>query len=174
MEIKKLVLGLLETNCYIISQNNKSLIIDPADDEEKILASVPYEIVGIIITHYHFDHIGALLKLKEKLSCPIYDFQILKEGTNNINGFSFEMIKTPGHKEDLISVLFDGHLFCGDFIFKGTIGRWDFKGGSFIDMQKSIKKILTYNENIIIHPGHGEDTTLKKEKQNLLRYLKKD
>ena len=41
-------------------------------------------------------------------------------------------------------------------------------------MQKSIKKILTYNENIIIHPGHGEDTTLKKEKQNLLRYLKKD
>lgn len=59
MEIKKLVLGPLETNCYIISQNNKSLIIDPADDEEKILASAPHEIVGIIITHYHFDHIGA-------------------------------------------------------------------------------------------------------------------
>ena len=174
MEIKKLVLGPLETNCYIISKNNKSLIIDPADNAEKILQSTPYKIVGIIITHYHFDHIGALLKLKEKLSCPIYDYKTLKEGTNIINEFSFEMLKTPGHKEDLITLLFEDHLFCGDFIFKGTIGRWDLKGGSFMELQKSIEKILNYNENIIIHPGHGEDTTLKNEKSNLIFYLKKD
>ncbi len=174
MEIKKLKLGILNTNCYIISQNNKSLIIDPADNEEEILKNTPYEIAGIIITHYHFDHIGALSKLKEILSCPIYDYQTLKEGINTINGFTFEMIKTKGHKEDLISVLFNNHLFCGDFIFKESIGRTDLEGGSFKDMQKSIEKILTYNENIIIHPGHGLDTTLKEEKPNLLSYLKKD
>lgn len=167
VDIQTLKVGMLQTNCYILTLNNESLIIDPGDNYELIKQNIKGKLIGILITHYHFDHVGALSYFKD---IKTYDVYNLKEGTNRINNFTFEMIKTPGHKEDLISFLFENKLFCGDFIFEGSIGRCDLKGGNFTEMKNSIKKILKYH-NLIIYPGHGDTTTLEKERRTLERYI---
>ena len=163
MKIDRVIVGPLETNCYIISKDNKCLVIDPGDEYERIKSAIgDKKILGVFITHYHFDHIGALNYFDKKL---ILNKSNLEEKEYNIDNFNFEIIYTPGHKEDLICIYFKEEkiMFTGDFIFKGAIGRTDLEGGNPIDMINSLNKIKKYNKDIIIYPGHGESTTLLNE-----------
>ena len=163
MKINKVVVGPLETNCYIISINDKCLVIDPGDEIDKIKISIgTKKVIGVIVTHYHFDHIGALSYFDKNI---IYDINNLKEGLNKIDEFVFEVIYTKGHKEDLISIYFKEEkvMFVGDFIFKNGIGRVDLPGGDILEMQKSLSKIKKYDKDIIIYPGHGDYTKIKDE-----------
>ena len=163
MKINTLVLGYLDTNCYILSKNNKCIIIDPAAETKKILSSVKdMEVQGILVTHYHPDHIGALNDLSKKYK--VYD---LKEGNHKIGSFSFQVIDTKGHTSDSKTYYFekDKVMFTGDFLFKGTIGRTDLPKGNMDEMKKSIKLIKTYPD-VKIYPGHGESTTLDEEKKS--------
>ncbi len=167
MKIKNIIVGPLETNCYLLTNGQNCLIIDPGEEADLIKKAIgDKNVVGIIITHYHFDHIGALERLKNDYQVKVYDFHSLKEGMNQIENFSFEVLFTPGHKEDSISLLFENDMFVGDFVFKNTIGRTDLEGGDFEQMKESIKKLKSYPDNIILYPGHGEFTTLKEEKEN--------
>lgn len=168
MKIKRIVVGNLETNCYLLINDNKVLIIDPGDESEKIINEIDdLDCKGILLTHRHFDHVGALSNLLNYYKVKVYDKSNLKEGINNIDIFNFEVIYNPGHTNDSISYYFkeENVLFSGDFIFKGSIGRTDL-GGNELDMFDSINKIKKYNKNIIIKPGHGEETNLEYE----LRY----
>lgn len=163
MKIDKVIVGPLETNCYILSINDKCLVIDPGSDYDKIKKVIcGKEVVGVIITHYHFDHIGALKYFDKNL---LFDKNNLEEKEYNLCDFKFEVIYTPGHKEDSITIYFrkEKIMFTGDFIFKGTIGRMDLPGGNYKDMQKSLNKISKYDKSIKIYPGHGEETYLKYE-----------
>lgn len=169
MEIKKIVVGPLETNCYILIKDKKCLIIDPGADYDYIVSSVENnQVVGLVVTHYHFDHVGALDKIKNNYNTFVYDKNNLKKGLNAIDNFNFEVIYTPGHSSDLITLYFKEQqvMFVGDFIFKENIGRCDLATGDFAIMLKSINKIKKYNDKIIIYPGHGESTTLAYEKAN--------
>lgn len=170
MKLDRIEVGVLLTNCYILKKDNHALVIDPGADFEKIKNAINNLVIdGIIVTHYHFDHILALDELVNYSSSKVYDYTNLKEGINKINNFNFTCIYTPGHKEDLISIYFEEEksLFCGDFIFKGTIGRCDFEGSSFDIMKESIKKALKLSDDTKIYPGHGEPTTIGKERDNL-------
>ena len=173
MNIDVVKVGYLETNVYILSRDGHVLIIDPGDEPEKIINKVKGKVDGIIVTHHHFDHVGALNEIKEKYNTKVYDRFNLTEGENQIGEFSFEVIYTPGHTDDLITIYFknDEALFCGDFIFKGSIGRFDFPESDFNDMQKSIKKIIKYPKTTHIYPGHGDKTTLGDEYNMLMSYL---
>lgn len=160
MKIDRVIVGDLETNCYILSKDNKCIVIDPGDEINKINKVIDgKEVVGVIVTHYHFDHIGALNYFNKDL---ILDRNNLEEKEYNIFGFCFEVIYTPGHKEDCITIYFkkENVMFTGDFIFKGTIGRTDLDGGSLIDMLDSLRKIDKYSKDIIVYPGHGDSTIL--------------
>ena len=166
MIIKRLILGPLSTNCYLIIKDNNCLIVDPADNVEIIKKELTdLNLIGILITHYHFDHIGALEELKKYYNVPIYDYR-----TDNINveNFGFEIISNPGHTTNSVTFYFKDEkiMFVGDFIFKETIGRTDLETGNMIDMQKSLNMIKKYADNIILYPGHGENTTLGYEKVN--------
>lgn len=165
MKIDILVVGDLEENCYIVTKNNKTIIIDPGDEAQRIIDFCKnLNVVEVLITHHHFDHIGALKEIENYFN--------IKE--NEVSGyFNYEIIKTPGHTNDSISYFFkeDNVLFSGDFIFNGTIGRMDLPTGSISDMKDSLKLINRYNDNIIIYPGHGNKTTLGKEKNNFKYYL---
>lgn len=175
MKIKTVVVGPLETNCYILIIGNVALIIDPGDDWEKIEKECcDLNVLGVVVTHRHFDHIGALTDALNNTGATLYDIKNLSEGFYNIGNFSFKCIYTPGHKEDCISLYFEKEnlLFCGDFIFYGSIGRWDFEGGSIKDMKESIKNILKFPVDMAIFPGHGGETNLGAEKDNLEKYLK--
>ena len=163
MKIDKVIVGPLETNCYILSIDNKCIVIDPGDEYNKIKEVIKdKEVVGVIITHYHFDHIGALSNFEKDL---IFDINNLEEKEYNIGDFKFEIIYTPGHKEDSITIYFKNEkvMFTGDFIFKSTIGRMDLPGGNEFDMIKSLNKIKKYPKDILIFPGHGSSTMLENE-----------
>ena len=169
MTIEKEVVGLLQTNCYILEENNEVIVIDPGDDFLKIDKHlINKNIVGIIITHNHSDHIGAVKDIVNKYHCSVYDSSNLSEGINRIGTFQFEVISTKGHTNNSITIYFkeDKCMFVGDFIFKLGIGRWDLPTGNVKDMLLSIKKIKNYPDDIYIYPGHGASTTLGYEKEN--------
>ena len=169
MHLDIIKVGYLRCNCYLLSKENEVLIIDPGDEADKIIKLIGNKkVIGIIITHYHFDHIGAIDELINKYQTKVYDINNLNEGINKIDNFNFEVIYTPGHKEDLITIYFkeEKYMFCGDFIFKDSIGRCDLPGGNLNEMIKSIKKIEMYPKDTIIYPGHGPKTTLGYEINN--------
>lgn len=167
MNIKRIVVGPLQENCYIIEKDGECIIIDPGDEVDKIIANIIYPPVAILITHNHFDHVGALHSLKEKYNIQVYDYNNIKEGELSTGNFNLNVIYTPGHTSDSITFYFKEEeiMFTGDFLFKETIGRTDLSTGNFEEIQKSIRKILTYNDIIKLYPGHGDDTSLGLEKK---------
>ena len=174
MKIEVVKVGDLECNCYLLEKDGKILVIDPGDDVDKIVNKInDREVVGIIITHYHFDHIGALDDVEDKYNVPICDVNNLEEKEYNINGFVFDVIYTKGHHDTCITIYFKDEkiMFTGDFIFKESIGRIDL-GGNEIDMNGSLEKIKKYPKDITIYPGHGLSTTLEYELLNNI-YLRK-
>ena len=162
MKVEILKVGYLKENCYIVTKNDKSIIIDPGDEADRIINHCKgKKIVGVLITHNHFDHVGALKEIENHFK--------IKEN-NNIIGLDFEIIDTPGHTSDSKTFYFkdDKVMFTGDFLFKGTIGRMDLPTGSVEDMKKSLEKIKDYPDDIIVYPGHGESTILGREKYYLI------
>jgi len=163
VKINRVIVGELNTNCYILEKDNEVIIIDPGDEYNKIKSLIKdKKVIGIIVTHYHFDHIGALSNFDKSI---IYDKNNLEEKENKIGNFIFNIIYTPGHKEDSITIYFKEEkiMFTGDFIFKGAIGRTDLPGGNYKDMLDSLNKMVRYDENIKIYPGHGDSTYLYDE-----------
>lgn len=171
MNIKKVVVGNLRTNCYILEIDDECLVIDPGDEFDKIEKSIDKNLVGVLITHKHFDHIGAKNEMLNHYKVECYDNNNLIEGINTINNFNFEVIYNPGHTMDSISFIFKDSMFSGDFIFEGTIGRCDL-GGDFELMKDSIRNILKKDVNYKIYPGHGNYTFLNDERINLENWLK--
>ena len=197
MLIKKVIVGMMETNCYIVggSSTGEVFIIDPGGSYEKIrkvIKANSLKPLAVINTHGHGDHIGA----NEEFGLPVwihrldagflydpsknlsasYGFslktkhaeRLLEEGdVLNIGKESLEVIHTPGHTPGSICLKGDGVIFTGDTLFCGGIGRTDFPYGSEKDIISSVKeKLLTLDDNYIIHPGHGPSSTIGNEKIN--------
>lgn len=168
MTIKTLPVGELQCNCYLLEQNNECLIIDPGAEYNKIKdLSKDKKIIGILLTHSHFDHIGCVKDLMNDYNIPLYDNDNLKEGTKHISTFNFEVIKTYGHTMDCLTFYFkeDNVMFTGDFLFYESIGRVDFPESNIEEMVKSIEKIKEYPNDITIYPGHGPKSTLEHEQK---------
>lgn len=199
LNIKTLVVGPIQNNCYIVSdQNNRTFVIDPGGDGQQIVAECQgLDIQYIINTHGHLDHIGANDALKEafpgaKLAIHQDDEKMLYDANLNLSSLMGENIKspkadivlkdgdalpfgerelkiihTPGHTLGGILVQIDNFLFTGDTVFAGSIGRTDLPGGDMKTLLKSIKeKFLSLPDGLIVYPGHGEETTVKEEKES--------
>ena len=171
LNIKKIVVGDLETNCYILENKDECLVIDPGDEFIKIKNSIDKKVLGILLTHRHFDHVGSLKDIVDYYGVPVFDKNNLIEGKFSIGSFDFVVNYNFGHTLDSISFIFENIMFSGDFIFKGCIGRTDL-GGDFGMMQDSIRKILKSENNYKIYPGHGDVTMLDEEREMLKYYLK--
>ncbi len=165
MKIDVLPVGSLQENCYIITIADNSIIIDPGDEAQRIIdACKDKNVKEILITHHHFDHVGALRELENYFD--------IKENTKT-NIFNYEVIKTPGHTSDSVTYYFPNEkvMFCGDFIFFHTIGRTDLPTGSMDEMLNSLKLISKYPDDVVVFPGHGPKTTLSIEKDNFKYYF---
>ena len=197
MKIHTLVVGPIETNCYIVEDegSREAIIIDPGEEADNILdhlKNLQLKIKAIIITHGHFDHIGANRKLKEKLHVPILMHErdvfglvtgnspppdsFLKDKDNfEVGGLRFEVIHNPGHTPGGISLYCEKEkvLFSGDTLFAGTWGRTDLPFSSEEDMAISLKKLLKLPPETKVYPGHGRPTTIGAE-QALLQEIKHD
>ena len=166
MDIKVLVVGALQENCYVCSIGNNAFIVDPGDEADRIIdACMGKNVVEIIVTHHHFDHIGALDELKK--------YYKLEENVKS-GMFDYEIIETLGHTSDSRSIYFKNEkvMFTGDFLFYRSIGRTDFIGGNVNDMFFSLEKVLKLSDSLIVLPGHGAVTTMEKIK-NCNPYVKR-
>lgn len=163
MKIHRVVVGYLEENCYTLEKDGKVLVIDPGDEIDKIKKVINNnKVVGVLVTHSHFDHIGALSYFDKNI---IHVFNNLEEKEYKLEDFTFEVIYNPGHSKDSVSYYFkeENTLFGGDFIFYRSIGRCDLEGGDYNKMMSSINKIKKYPKDMKIYPGHGRETTLGEE-----------
>ncbi len=196
MEITTVVVGELQVNCYIISEDNDAILIDPGDDYTKIKNALNGKKVhAVLLTHGHFDHTGAVGDFQKegaRVYASVNDARMLKDGYTSLAqpfgfpfkpidadvtvkdedvleffGIKFKVIETPGHTQGSICYMMGDILFSGDTLFMSSIGRTDFPGGSFEIIEKSIReKIYTLKGDTIVYPGHGGATTVEDEKHS--------
>ena len=196
--IKRLVVGPLQENCYIVGNGKSCVIIDPGDEADHIINEVEnehLEVKGILVTHGHFDHIGAVNELKSYYHAEVYatkdtsdmmlnwdenlsgmiggekyivdDVKIIKD-TIEVDGLSFQVYETPGHAKGSCLYYYESEhaLFTGDTLFRGGCGRIDFPTGSQIAMMQSLRKIKQLTFDADVYPGHGPQSKLSLEKRN--------
>ena len=188
MNILTLTLGPLATNCYLVWQDGRTdaVIIDPAANSRKITAALQEHgltPVCFLLTHAHFDHIGALKPLlaaapdarvyvgdqdKDDPCDMAYDLLIYTDTYQDGDsveaaGLSFRVLGTPGHTPGSVCLLCGEALFSGDTLFAGSYGRTDFKGGSMQDMYASLRKLAALPPQTRVLPGHGPESTIEDE-----------
>ncbi len=165
MEIKTVVVGRLRANCYILVKEGQVLVIDPGDETIKIKDAIgDNKLLSVLVTHSHFDHVGALRDFTKK-NTLVNKKSNLEEKEYSIGPFNFEVIYTPGHSADSITFYFKEEkvMFTGDFLFKEEIGRCDLPTGNINEMYNSLDKIVKYDKDITIYPGHDDVTSLNHE-----------
>ena len=168
LNVHRIITGELEENCYILNIDDNALIIDPGDEGDKIIEYVnskKYNVLGILITHHHFDHVGALKRMQSEFPvAKLIDYKT--KGDISLPPFNFKIIETNGHTMDSVSFYFDEYdvIFTGDFVFKGTIGNY--KEDAEEEMIKSLKVFKYIPKDVSVYPGHGAPTTVGDELEN--------
>jgi len=201
---RRIVVGDLQTNCYAVWDDSKEtvLLIDPGAQPNLILEIldekelVPTE---IILTHSHYDHIGAALQIKQRYSAPIAihrdDADNLKSAAANfsamfdesvefeadrileggdswdLDGEKLRVLHTPGHSKGSIVLISDKIIFAGDTIFQSGVGRTDLPGGNSTTLRKSLARLLQFDDAVEVFPGHGPRTTIGDERNFLSQIL---
>jgi hydroxyacylglutathione hydrolase len=197
-KIHTLVVGQLQTNCYIIQSQDHALIIDPGDESERILRylkDIKVAPGNIIATHTHFDHVlgvdGVRKGIKTLFMVHPEDLPMLQSMQSRVRQFmgfevppppkvdgyvrdgevlkvgeeSITVLHTPGHSPGSISLHGDGYVLTGDALFNQSIGRTDLPGGDLKTLLHSIReKLFKLDDETIVYPGHGPETTIGDEK----------
>jgi len=185
--LEKHTVGRFFTNNYILGDDDTRnvVIIDAGDGISEVLAIVKERFLNvkyILITHGHYDHTLGATQLREEtgakiamseldlpLTGSILKPDILLNHDDNISfdGFNIRVISTPGHTPGGLCFKYSNLLFSGDTLFFKDVGRCDLEGGNFEILKDSIStKLFTLNDNVKVHPGHGENTTIGFEKHH--------
>ena len=188
IKILKLTLGAWETNSYIMVNppTNKSALIDIPAGAPSILKYLKgTELEWMMLTHSHQDHIGGIKSVRAKMLSALVvhpadnqkwlpvrpDMDIYDQDCLMVGGLSVHVIHTPGHTPGSVCFLMGKHLFAGDTVFPGGPGHTV----SPEDFQRIIKsineKILPLPDNVVVLPGHGPSTTLKKVKKEYADFI---
>ena len=193
MKVSVMQVGPIGTNCYFLQDEESGLlaIIDPGDDWERILQQVKKaegEVKYILLTHGHYDHTTAVPDLVKALpgvqvyihqadangagsqlfplAAQVKDLNNYDEGdTLTLGSLTIEVLHTPGHSKGSVTLKVGDVLFTGDTLFCGSCGRTDFPGGSYADMQRSLKRLADLPGDYRVYPGHEGSTTLDYERK---------
>jgi glyoxylase-like metal-dependent hydrolase (beta-lactamase superfamily II) len=195
MKVYGLSVGPLQENTYLlVGEDGRGAIVDPGDEPERILAEVRrvgLKPEAILLTHAHFDHVGAVAPLVEALKLPVYlhpadlplyqsasqsaarwglsipqppePVQWLTEGQTLDFGLGLEVLFLPGHAPGHVGFYQPGHLVSGDVLFRGGIGRYDLPGCDPQALFASLKKMTRLPPQTRVYPGHGPHTTIAQE-----------
>jgi glyoxylase-like metal-dependent hydrolase (beta-lactamase superfamily II) len=199
VRIERLTVGELETNCWLVGDDGEGplVVIDPAGDGDRLLAAVgERRVAAVVLTHGHFDHLGAATAVLEATGAPLLVHSwdaaaVTNSAANGGMAFGFdavsppadrlledgdeveagrlrlEVLHTPGHTPGSICLFADvedgPHLFSGDTLFAGSVGRTDFPGGDARALRASIGRLASLLPATLVHPGHGPDTVISRE-----------
>ena len=182
MKIKRFAVGDLQANGYIIYQKDGGdcYIIDPGYDPNRFIQFVDehqLNVLGILLTHRHYDHVGAVKKIKELKNCPVYmhggdvgrykgDIDVVMEDGDifMLEDEAIKVLHTPGHSEGSVCFFSDKSkvVFTGDTIFDTDIGRTDLEDGDPYKMLATMKNVVNaWDNDITIYPGHDESCSMK-------------
>ena len=197
MNIKTLEMGYIGTNCYVVSDDNGICAIIDCDGNPQPLynyiAQNQLKPTHILLTHGHFDHIGAVEAVKEKYGCKVYaaekeaalladpalnasdmasvplriyaDVSVKNADTISVGDLQFSVLETPGHTQGSVCFLIEKNIFSGDTLFLGSCGRTDFPTGDYQTILSSLQKLKNLEGDYVVYPGHGPATTLEYERK---------
>ena len=199
MEVRGLTVGPVQENCYVVRRDgsDRALMVDPGDEPDRLLALVAELGVGldaILLTHTHFDHVGAVAPVARATGAPVfcpklevpvladimafvpwpgfgpyesYDADETVEGGERLAlaGFDVEVLFTPGHSPGHVTYAIEDVLLSGDVLFQGSVGRVDLPGGDWPTLARSIATLLDrFDDDTTVLPGHMGVTTLGRER----------
>jgi len=195
MDIFRVIVGELETNCYLLAAGNRCLVIDPGAEFERISAEIEGNgllPVAVVLTHGHYDHIGAANQIAQTFGVKIFahpeEIALLGDLTMNFSAFvgapikidavpltkdflpfdgfaSVKILHLPGHTPGSIGLVGEDFFISGDTVFGGGgVGRTDLPGGDPKALAESIRKILSLEDSLVLYPGHGGRSVLRREK----------
>lgn len=191
MLIKTIPVGQLETNCYVVTNEAtlECVVIDPGDEANTILdylESNHLRCVAIMLTHGHYDHVGAARTVQEETGAVVYmnrrddarfstdpHMRFLMEKEDHVYdegdeimaaGLHFYVMATPGHTPGGVSLRCEDALFTGDTLFKGSCGRTDLPGGSMEQELRSIRRLCELAGDFEVYPGHMDASSLERER----------
>ena len=192
------VLGAAQENCYVVRAERgatEAIVVDPGDaaaDLRLELARTGARCAAILVTHCHYDHIGAVADLAEGTGAPVYiareearvlaspddyygalgvrirpyeaDHLLDGDETLELAGIELQTLLVPGHSPAHLAYYTDGCLFSGDVVFAGGVGRTDLQGGDWDTLLESIRTLAErFPPETVVYPGHGPRTTLGAE-----------
>ena len=195
MKIVTLHTTMLETDTYVVINGGRAFVVDPGADAEKIIAAAEAEgakIEWVLLTHAHFDHIGAAAALQREGAQIVLhrdDVKLIKSFQNlsvlagvkvehftpdvtvaggetlDVAGVSVKVIHTPGHTAGSVCYVAGDVIFSGDTLFALSYGRTDFPTGSFAQLKNSVvNKLFALEGDYKVLPGHEGPTTLDYER----------
>jgi hydroxyacylglutathione hydrolase len=199
LDVRAFTVGPVQENCYIVRANDQAtsaVIVDPGEEPQRLLDAIDalgVEIEAILITHCHFDHIGAVAPVARATGAPVYcptierplladvmswvppgfgpfenyeaDHLVAGGERLNLAGMEFDVIFTPGHSPGHVTYATGGALLSGDVLFQGSVGRVDLPGGDWPTLEHSIETLLKgYPPQTLVYPGHMGITTLARER----------
>ena len=192
MFIKCLTVGHLMTNCYVVGDEATRVcaVIDPGDESNTILdylEDMHLKCEAILLTHGHYDHVGAVETLHEETGALVYmhaadagsavgsDFYafappegsvMLHEGSLvKVGPLTFDVLETPGHTPGGVTFRCENALFTGDTLFRGSCGRTDFPGGDMEQELRSLARLASLAGDYEVYPGHMDFSTLDFERR---------
>lgn len=199
LDVRMFTVGPVQENCFVVRrpEAKAALVVDPGDEAPRLLAAIAereLDVQAILLTHTHFDHVGAVAPLARATGAPVYcpelEVPVLQDimafvpwpgfgpfeswdpeetvrggETLELAGIPLEVLFTPGHSPGHVTYATSGALFSGDVLFQGSVGRTDLPGGDTQTLLSSIAGLLErFGDETQVHPGHMGLTTLGRER----------
>jgi glyoxylase-like metal-dependent hydrolase (beta-lactamase superfamily II) len=186
LQVEMLTVGQIAENCFLARAEGADglVVVDPGDEAERILARADEmggEVEAVLLTHTHFDHVGAVAEVARATGAPVYcpqlevpvladinsyllpgfgpfesyhaDETVAGGETLELAGLELDVVFTPGHSPGHVTYSARGEdaIFSGDVLFQGSVGRVDLPGGDWPTLARSIQALLD---------GHSDETVV--------------